>query len=559
MRPFGIKNFRSFDEDGVYLKNIKKLNIFIGKNNSGKSTVLRFLKYLSETIKKNVLNDFPSGINEEHKRNGQNVSITIPLTHNELNFPDIKKYVNDPFEIEFIFKELKIKDISLFNSLEINQLNKCVNIGDEHIYNSTQGVLEELKKRLKRKLEDFIHKAIIKEFRDVIYIPHFRTIGKALEHNISEINGSDIIHKMFEMQHPSVGQESKKEQFLKIQNFVKELLKIETLEIEIPHTKDDVLINMHGNRLPLDSFGTGIHQLVILCSALVMNENKIVCIEEPEVYLHPELQRMFLDFLIKETSHTYFISTHSNVFINFNQDMQVNHVTYNGVSTKIEQINESNSAKNILDDLGYKNSDLLQTNGIIWVEGPSDRAYINRWISLIRNDLKEGLHYSIMFYGGKLLSHLSFEAKEYNAVNKEFFENELIDLMRINKNSFVVIDRDGVSSKAVIRDTKKRIQDEIGENLCWITKGREIENYLTENTLEKWLDDKYNKSNNIQYSQDEKLEYTISKVNKRIKYNLKKSQYSKEISDFIEMDDLNILDLKKNIESLIILIDEWNR
>lgn len=30
-----------------------------------------------------------------------------------------------------------------------------------------------------------------------------------------------------------------------------------------------------------------------------------------------------------------------------------------------------------LDDLGVKASDLLQANGIIWVEGPSDRAYIH--------------------------------------------------------------------------------------------------------------------------------------------------------------------------------------
>ncbi|WP_428737240.1 ATP-dependent nuclease [Sulfurimonas sp.] len=559
MRSFGIKNFRSFDEDGIYLKNIKKLNIFIGKNNSGKSTVLRFLKYLSESIKQNKLHNFPSEIHEEHKRNGQKTSFIIPFSHEELNFPDIKAHILDPFEIEFRFKDSQMNGMSLFDSLNASQLNKCINIKNSDIYQYDSRVIGQLKMRLEDRLKASMAEIIKKEFKDVIYIPHFRTIGRTFDGNLSEINGSDIISKMFEMQHPSVGQEAKQKQFFKIENFIKELLKVETLEMEIPHTRDNILINMHGNRLPLDSFGTGIHQLVILCSALVMNDNKIVCIEEPEVYLHPELQRMFLDFLIKETNHTYFISTHSNVFIDFNQDIQVNHVTYDGISTKIEQINESNSAKNILDDLGYKNSDLLQSNGIIWVEGPSDRAYINKWISLLRDDLEEGLHYTIMFYGGKLLSHLSFTPREYTIANKDFLENELIDLMRINKNSFVVIDRDGVSSSVAIRGTKQRIKDEIGDNLCWITKGREIENYLTANTLEKWLDDKYRRNGNIQYSRDDKLEVTVSKLNSKIKYNLKKSQYSKEISEYINEDDLNILDLKKNIEHLIELIDEWNK
>ncbi len=169
---------------------------------------------------------------------------------------------------------------------------------------------------------------------------------------------------MLEMQTPSIGDEYKKEQFDKIKFFVKKLLNEKNLEIEIPHTKDDIYISMHGNRLPLDSYGTGIHQLIILCSALVMNTDKIVCIEEPEVYLHPELQRIFLNFLINYTNNIYFISTHSNIFIDFN-------------------------------------------NGIIWVEGPSDRIYLKNWILLLDENLEEGLHYSIMFYGGRLLSHLS--------------------------------------------------------------------------------------------------------------------------------------------------------
>lgn len=37
----------------------------------------------------------------------------------------------------------------------------------------------------------------------------------------------------------------------------------------------------------------------------------------------------------------------------------------------------------LLDDLGFKASDLLQSNCVIWVEGPSDRIYIKKMAQTI--------------------------------------------------------------------------------------------------------------------------------------------------------------------------------
>ena len=64
----------------------------------------------------------------------------------------------------------------------------------------------------------------------------------------------------------------------------------------------------------------------------------------------------------------------------------------------------------VLDDLDVRASDILLANSVIWVEGPSDRLYINRWIELWENGaLKEGIHYQCMFYAGRLLAHISAE------------------------------------------------------------------------------------------------------------------------------------------------------
>ncbi len=57
----------------------------------------------------------------------------------------------------------------------------------------------------------------------------------------------------------------------------------------------DLSLSLKGNR-SLESFGTGIRQLVILCFAIGFKNEHIVCIEEPESFLHPTLQPRFLGF-----------------------------------------------------------------------------------------------------------------------------------------------------------------------------------------------------------------------------------------------------------------------
>src|SRR5687768_7349089 len=48
LRGFGLANYRSFDNVGFIIKNLKRVNVFIGKNNCGKSNVLRTIELLRQ-------------------------------------------------------------------------------------------------------------------------------------------------------------------------------------------------------------------------------------------------------------------------------------------------------------------------------------------------------------------------------------------------------------------------------------------------------------------------------------------------------------------------------
>lgn len=50
----------------------------------------------------------------------------------------------------------------------------------------------------------------------------------------------------------------------------------------------------------------------------------------------------------------------------------------------------------LLNDLDIRVSDLVQTNRIIWVEEPSDRIYVKRWLQLAGMKFEEDCHFQFM-------------------------------------------------------------------------------------------------------------------------------------------------------------------
>lgn len=139
-------------------------------------------------------------------------------------------------------------------------------------------------------------------------------------------------------------------------------------------------------------------------------------------------------------------------------------------------------------------------------------------------------------------------------------DNTLIPMLHINKNAFVIIDRDGTRIKKRLNDTKVRIQEEIGDENCWITKGREIENYLTKRSIEEWINLKHNLHISYKYDKYNKIEDNIKKSysGKILDYSKDKSGNAREICEFIEPEDLKILDLYEKMNILKSKIRSWN-
>lgn len=127
---------------------------------------------------------------------------------------------------------------------------------------------------------------------------------------------------------------------------------------------------------PINLLGEGLRSIyaLSLLEAYVEEEDTLPCIvlmEDPEIYLHPQLQKVASEILYRLSKKNQIIfSTHSpNMIFNFSS-RQIREIILDEDYYTTAQ--ENNSVDKILDDLGYTANDLMNVSFVFIVEGKQD-------------------------------------------------------------------------------------------------------------------------------------------------------------------------------------------
>ena len=234
--------------------------------------------------------------------------------------------------------------------------------------------------------------------------------------------------------------------------------------------------------------GDGIKQMITILYKIFEYRNKeaVFIIEEPELNLHPGLQKRLIEILKNKIfeKHQFFIVTHSNhvlesfVGVDFSSIYKVKNISRH--NNKFQIIRTDDHDFEILDLLGVSNMSVMMSNSLIFVEGLSDKIIIQKYLEVYfaekKLDYQEGL-YSFAETGGGNIAHWNF-IKKYS--DRDI---ETIKVSDYSRNSFVICDGDGKGK----RGRKEKIEAMVGKENFFELPVREIENTISRSVLEKAL------------------------------------------------------------------------
>lgn len=555
-----FKKYKCFKGETI-IENVKPINIVIGKNNIGKSSLLDIIEIINSP--ELLWNNRETKIYIEKKLEDSEIESEFGKTTFGGNIPTHyhydfgKNYIGDDFRFELYPKNYSSSII--LATRPVNNITKVNERFEEKYKSYWDDLATKIQYTPKSTKRIYAERNINpeKETASMKVSGYGEGITSVINNylNKAKYNENKIRKELLEKLNEIMGIDA-------------HFTEITTQQVE--YSKDDIrweifLREENKGRIALSKSGSGLKTiLMVLVYTILLPdiENKdlseyIFLFEELENNLHPSLERRLLKYIeeISQNEATIFLTTHSSTVLDSfqnNDNVQMYHVKKENELINLNALDNILGKKGCLDDIGIKASDILQSNGIIWVEGPSDRIYINKWIDLWSNGkYKEGMNYQCVFYGGRLLSNTTFEDENID---------NLVNLMNVNKNSIILIDSDKTSKSKPINTTKKRIQREYKENnqLCWITKGKEIENYVPKHIISTFYDNTVD--NDFEQYQTIDAFLNLYKENEGEKFKKSKIKYAKEYIEKMTLDNMHdVLDLDENMKKVIKEIEKWNK
>ncbi|HEY9885960.1 MAG TPA: ATP-binding protein, partial [Vampirovibrionales bacterium] len=405
-----IRNFKCFGVEEQGFDSFKPINIILGRNNSGKSSLLEVIQLAVELESDLEELDISSTTNNWNlEQSGGQLIFQDKISSQLLNQVFPFKSASERFQsgIDYYLKWFVNKSLKWSLS---NSKRKPITINGQYIESldfwegreNTQAKIQNITSGMRN---TFTEKKYYKlsPNRDIIPEPNTSKINL-------EANGRGFTNLM----QRCLNNATLNKRDLVERNLLEQLNSILVPDAQFSRILCQQLDNNNWEiyleeeqkgRVALSQSGHGLKTVIIvLCYTILVPrvfdqalDQCIFAFEELENNLHPALLRRLLNYLEKvaiEEKCLFFLSTHSSIVIDLfsqSQNAQIVHVTHDGKQSKVKAVNTYVENKDLLFDLGIRASDLLQANCIIWVEGPSDRIYINRWIELwSEGELKEG-------------------------------------------------------------------------------------------------------------------------------------------------------------------------
>jgi AAA15 family ATPase/GTPase len=544
-----LKNFeiQGSNDDPRLLEKLSRVNIVVGTNNSGKSRFLRGISKIENLsfIPRNFDKEYITILIQDIRK-----EVAAVFTSINSNVRDVNNFLQkiDSIRIPDTFtqKDILLPEISsLINTLAtiqpngIQLTNSSVQFHGGNWQATFSNPLNQIGLKYQQKFNEFIEKNNLQSISSKKIKKHYIPILRGLrpfsedrqdiykirtkidyfkekdypDHNIS--TGIDLYD---EIRSCLLGDLEKRKIVSEFQDYLsKEFFENKPVAV-IPKEKKQELALKIGKEKEQQIYdlGDGLQSLIIISFCIFKAKSEkdafhLIFIEEPEIFIHPGLQRLLLKKMVQIPNCQFFFTTHSNHFLDITLDFEnisVYRVNKDLDENKADEILPNFNIENVssgdgktLEILGVRDSSVFLSNCTVWVEGITDRMYLRHYLDLYQESkrktdskfvpFKEDTHFSFVEYGGANLVHFDFGESD----------SDKIKVKSITKNIFLIADRDSG------KDNKHDKFTELLNDNYYPLPGREIENLVSLNILKQTVTEFESSKNNSDFSFKNRIQH----------------------------------------------------
>ncbi len=444
-----IRNFRPIGEQGLELVTSTSCSTFIGENNVGKSSIFEALKKILEPQTTWDKEDWHAG--------DQSKSIVIRLDcileddqiKQIIEILELSLTVND-FRENFGNQLIYKYELKLIKTLDESYLQTSLHfqIGELHFGKDNGGwntgwfgeidrtvsytqvdwreVVREIKSQKNKNciliIKEFLDKAREKQTTTPPRIVYNRNISedirKLLKQSIVVIeefrekphkvpsdflispDGRELANVLFNL---TTARPKEKRKFEQIREKFLQLFPNLRLDVIRENNEIKILIQKAGIESTTFYLGAGILESLLLITHLIAHSDKVLCVDHPELHLHPHAQRR-LEIFIEEALESQILSiTHSPYFVNLNKGSSILRFIQKDAQTEVIELPQNYFTDNdffkLEQCLDIDTKELFFARKVVLVEGPTELGALPIFASDIYNFDENGI--SVIFAGGK--------------------------------------------------------------------------------------------------------------------------------------------------------------
>ena len=372
------------------------MTVLVGKNNEGKSNILRALTLAMDMMKMYASDPRGLRFSPRYLKNYYDWERDYPLSL-QVSQPDGFSSIDLDFELT----DGEIADIrGLTGIMLTGNIPVRVSINSStvkiDIANTETPAFSDTEN--KRKIIEYVCFRI-----DFNFIPAVRTendalrvVGSLIEKELSDLEATqeyiDAIETISKMQQNVLDQISNRlitplREFLPTVSSVQIHIQKEQRRISL-RRYTEIIIN-DGVPTPIQQKGDGIKSLTALAMLNILSRGdrmSVIAIEEPESHLHPESARHLYDTITAlSNNHQVVLTTHSPLFIN-RSNLNENIIVDSGQAIPVKRIKE------IRDVLGTRVADnLINAENILIVEGEDDKIILGKLLPCMSEHIRKAI------------------------------------------------------------------------------------------------------------------------------------------------------------------------